>query len=226
MVVARSCLSPDDKRVDADGTGFARNRAVRDSSRHDAVSGQQGFTLIEALVVVAIVGFLSTAIMLSLNSYWQRSRLEGGANDVRNFLLTAQNLAIATNDRVTVRLRQDAGSWVIEMLPSRPPAVGSLLDLGLRRRMVLPQHLVVDGLTLGSGTDWVEFPANVRNVVCTSLSRTQQETAAGVFGDIPGTRTLRLTHQSILDGRLFPRTVYEIQISPLWNVRMLKRRAA
>lgn len=226
MEVARSCLSPDDVMFDGDGTGIARNEAVRDSSRHDAVSGQQGFTLIEALIVVAIIGLISTVIMLSLNSYWQRSRLEGGANDVRSFLLTAQNLAIATNDRVTVTLRQDGGSWVLEMLPSRPPAPGSFLDLGLRRRMVLPEHLVVSGLTLGVGTDWVEFPPNVRNVVCTSLSRTQQQTAAGVFGDIPGTRTLRLTHQSILDGRLFPRTVFEIQISPLWNVRMVKRRAA
>lgn len=199
---------------------------MRDPSRHGAISGQQGFTLIEALIVVAIVGLISAAIALSISSYWQRSRLEGSANDVRNFLLTAQNLAIATNDRVMVALWHDGSTWVLEMFPARPPAGGTFLDLAIRRRLVLPEHLVVSGLSLGDGTDWVEHIPNVRNVVCTSLSRTQQVTAAGAFVDIPGTRTLRLTHQSIVDGRLFPRTVYEIRISPLWNVQMVKRRAA
>lgn len=237
MVVARSCLSPDDKRVDADGTGFARNRAVRDSSRHDAVSGQQGFTLIEALVVVAIVGFLSTAIMLSLNSYWQRSRLEGGANDVRNFLLTAQNLAIATNDNVLVELRQEGGTTVLTMTPQRPPQPGSLLDSGIRKRLELPPYLVVNGLTLGDGTDWHEYPTGVRNIACSAMSRTRQQLLVPdpadptgppipAVRDIAATRVLRLTHEAIVDGRLFPRTVCEIEVSPLWNVRMLKRRAA
>lgn len=225
MVVARSCLSPDDKRVDADGTGIARNRAVRDSSRHDAVSGQQGFTLIEALVVVAIVGLISAAVALSVNKYWQRARLEGSANDVRNFLLTAQNLAIATNDRVTVRLQQEAGSWVFEMVPARMPPVGSPLREGMQRRLVLPPYLVLDGLSLGGGSDWTVFPTGVRNLACTPNSRTQQETATGVFADITGTRTLRLTHTSIVDGSLQPRTVFQIEVSPLWNVRILRRRA-
>ena len=226
MEVTRSCLNPDDIEVDEGGTEVAINGVVRDSFRDDAVSEPQGFTFIEVLVVVAIIGLISTMVMVSLNSYWQRSRLEGGANDVRSFLLTAQDLAIATNDRVTVTLQKIGSSWVLEMLPERPPTPGSVLDLGVRRRMELPAHLVVNGLTLGDGTDWVEYPANVHNVVCTSRSRTQQQTAAKVFGDIPNTRVLRLTHESIVEGRLSPRTVFEIQISPLWNVRMLKRRAA
>lgn len=228
MRSARSCVTPQGAAVDEPGTLVALKRPVRDPSRHGSVARQQGFTLVEALVVVTIVGLISAAIAISINTYWQRSRLEGAANEVRNFLLTAQNLAIATNDRVTVQLQQQDGAWVLSMVPSRPPAAGSLLDVGMRTRLELPRFLVLNGLGVGDGTstDWLEFPSGVRNVVCTSLSRTQEQTAATAFADISTSRFLRLTHQAIVDGRLFPRTVFEIQISPLWNVRIVRRRAA
>ena len=51
--------------------------------------------------------------MLPVNSYYQRSRIEGAANEVRNFLVGAQTLALNTNGRVTVTAAagSDGAGW-------------------------------------------------------------------------------------------------------------------
>ncbi len=58
-----------------------------------------GFTLIEALVVLAIVGLLALVAIVPINSYWQRSRLETTAGDIRNFLQSGATPRRSTSTR-------------------------------------------------------------------------------------------------------------------------------
>lgn len=211
------------KRVRGPGTRVAVEGVVRHEVRQVRLSSQSGLTLIELLVVIAIIGLITSIVTLQVNQYYQRSRLEGQAMELRGFLLSAQTLAMGTSDRVVVRYQESGGRRWFELVPVRPPGSGSNLS-SMQTVLELPSYLVLNGLGLGSGAiDWHQFPANVHNVVCSPMMRAQEETGTNVFQDLASLRTLRLTHTSIVEGRLAPRTVFEIEISPLWNVRVQRR---
>jgi hypothetical protein len=160
-----------------------------------------------------------------VNSYYQRSRIEGAANDVRNFLVGAQTLALNTNGRVTVTLQQDGSRWVVDLDPANTPPAGTPTAT-MQRHLDLPDYVVLNGLGLGADHDWHEYPPSTFNIVCTPSSRTEEQTGPTVFDQVPTARTLRLTHRSMSEGRLSPRLVYEVQVTPLWSVRNLRRMAS
>lgn len=180
-------------------------------------------TLIELLVAVAIIGLITSIVTLQVNQYYQRSRLEGKAMEFRAFLLGAQTLAMGTSDRVVIRYQESSGRRWFELVPVRPPGGGSNLAR-MQTVLELPDYLVLNGLSLSTDAiDWHQFPTNVHNVVCSPMMRAQEETGAGQYQDLTAIRTVRLTHASIVEGRLEPRTVFEIEVTPLWNVRIQRR---
>lgn len=173
----------------------------------------------ELLVVVALIGLIATAVVLPVNAYYQRSRVEGAANDVRNFLVGAETLALNTNSRVTVTLQQVSGRWVLALTPANPPTAGSSAAT-LRTRLELPTYIVINGLWLGAGNDW-PVDMGVSSLVCDTMSRTLNP-ATGQ--QLTAVATMRLTHISIAQGRLSPPMLWEVRVAPLWNVAAVKRR--
>lgn len=223
MKRSRSLASIVLARVRGPGTRVAALGFVRREVRHARLSSQSGVTLIELLVSVAIIGLITSIVTLQVNEYYQRSRLEGKAMELRAFLLSAQNLAMGTSERVVIRYQESSGRRWFELVPVRPPGSGSNLAR-MQTVMELPDYLVLNGLGLGGGAiDWHQFPTNVRNVVCSPMMRAQEETGAAQYQDLTALRTVRLTHSSIVEGRLAPRTVFEIEVTPLWNVRVQRR---
>lgn len=173
----------------------------------------------ELLVVVALIGLIATVVVLPVNAYYQRSRVEGAANDVRNFLVGAQTLALNTNSRVTVTLQQTGGLWVFSLTPASPPPSGSSAA-STRTRLELPTSITVDGLWLGAACDWPQA-SGIRTLVCDTLSRT----LSPVTGQqLTASATVRLTHISIAQGRLSPPMLYEVRVAPLWSVATVKMR--
>ncbi|HSI65582.1 MAG TPA: Verru_Chthon cassette protein D [Candidatus Saccharimonadia bacterium] len=63
----------------------------------------RGFTLIEMLVVIVIVGILIAVSAPALDGILRASRLTSAADNVRNYLSEAQQLAVAQNVEVEVR---------------------------------------------------------------------------------------------------------------------------
>ncbi|KJR27974.1 MULTISPECIES: prepilin-type N-terminal cleavage/methylation domain-containing protein [Vibrio] len=54
--------------------------------QHNRVTKQQGFTLIELMIVVAIIGVLTAVAMPAYKSYVTKSELAAGSATVRNLL--------------------------------------------------------------------------------------------------------------------------------------------
>ncbi|MCU0291201.1 MAG: hypothetical protein MUF10_04315 [Thermoanaerobaculaceae bacterium] len=173
----------------------------------------------ELLVVVALLGLIATAVVLPVNAYYQRSRVEGAANDVRNFLVSAETLALSTNSRVTVEVQQTGGLWTFSLVPANPPPAGSSAAT-MRTQLELPAYIVVNGLWLGAGSDW-PVDSGIPKLVCDTMSRTLNPVTGQ---QLTASATVRLTHISIAQGRLSPPMVYEVRVAPLWSVATVKRR--
>lgn len=202
------------------GTGVALSRSVARTPAAEVPEGRRGFSLVELLIVVALLGLIAALVVLPVNAYYQRARIEGVANEVRNFMMGAQTLALNTNSRVTVTLQQTAGQWAFTLEPAVPPAPGTAAS-AWSRRLELPGYVAVNGLWRGGGCDWPQNPAGsgTYQVVCDSISRTLDPITSV---QLTAFVTLRLTHVSTVEGRLKPPQVWELRLAPLWSVTAMK----
>ena len=180
---------------------------------------EAGVTLIEALVVLAILGLVTAVITVPINSYWQRSRLQSAAGDVRNFLQVAYTEAVNQHTQVTVSMQQVAGKWQLQIAPAplRGPSTFLFPD-------------VVDCTTLNPAATAGGWPAigPVRSLVCAPNGLTFIPAGAtcaateSAGSQVREVKTLSITHTSMVDGSLSPNTRFDIQIFPIWNVSYQK----
>jgi prepilin-type N-terminal cleavage/methylation domain-containing protein len=174
---------------------------------------ESGFTLLEALIVLAIVGVLAAIVTVPINSYWQRARVETTAGDIRNFLQQAFTESINQHTPVNVTLQLDASSkWVLQLNP--PPAPP---------RTANGTYTIPDFVSLaynpaaGAGGWPVSGPA--RTLTCDTVGRTIDPTT-GL--QVTSTVTMSITHVRMVDGSLTPNTRFNIQVFPIWNVTLRK----
>lgn len=203
------------------GNGLAPPLPVWGATSVRRRAKEAGFSLAEALVAVAIIGFLAMMFIPYFVHYIQRARAEGSAFEVRNFVLQAQTLMLGTSSPVTVTVAQQGGRWVATLTPAVEPAAGTYAAT-LPRRFEFPEYMTVDGLSLGAG-NWPQ-QSGAYMLRCDTFGRTLDPTQVPP-ALIPSEVTLRVTHTATVAGRLQPRNVWEIRVSPLWNVTVVQRRA-
>jgi prepilin-type N-terminal cleavage/methylation domain-containing protein len=63
---------------------------------------RRGFTLTELLVLVAVIGIITTVSVPAFISYWRSAALKGGARELATILNRGRSLAIAQNTTVCV----------------------------------------------------------------------------------------------------------------------------
>jgi type II secretory pathway pseudopilin PulG len=181
---------------------------------------EAGVTLIEALVVLAIIALVTAIVMVPVNSYWQRSRLETTAGDIRNFLQQAYTEAVNQHTQITVTMHQVSGVWELQITPAplHAPATYAIPDFV--------------SMTLNPTAGAGGWPSNgsTRELVCdtkgltlcpSGATGTAADTCDGVT-QVRGVKTLSITHVSMVDGSLTPNTRYDVQVYPLWNVSVVK----
>ena len=204
------------------GTGVALKSTVRHVKQRSC-RRSAGFTLIEALVVLAIVGLLTLVAIVPINSYWQRSRLETTAGDIRNFLQSAYFEAINQHTPVDVTLQQNSvtGRWDLQLTPPPPPprtANGTL---------VLPEFVSLADNPANTAGGWPVL-GSIRGITCDPGGRTMVPAGfTGSGGENPGqvvkeVKTFAVTHASMVDGTLTPNTRFDIQLNPIWSVTIRK----
>jgi prepilin-type N-terminal cleavage/methylation domain-containing protein len=192
---------------------------------------QRGFTLVEALVVVLIIGFLAALAVVQVNKAWQRSRLEGEAGTVQSFLQSAYTFMVNNRAPVFVRLVVSATGATVLAITQNSDGSGTVFASHTFPDFVSlsttdPAPGVLDAATvwpcgacppatctIGPGTPGVLECDTMGRAMDTSCSPPQM---------VSGVQSLILTHVDMVRGSLQPRVVYTIQIPPVWKARLLK----
>ena len=72
------------------------------STSHPSFRRKQGFTLIEAMIAIAVVAILSAIALPSMSDFLVRMRVDNEISEMQRLLLTARNMAINTGKNTTV----------------------------------------------------------------------------------------------------------------------------
>lgn len=199
------------------GTGFAFTRPVMSIHAPARRHRESGVTLLEALVVLAIVGVLAAIVTVPINSYWQRARTETTAGDIRNFLQQAFTEAINQHTSITVTLQPDAfGNWVLQLTPP-PPHPREANGTYTIPNFVSLAYNPTSGI--GAWPTDTSVTPSTRTLTCDTVGRTVDPTT-GL--QVTSTMTMSITHVRMVDGSLTPNVRYDIQVFPLWNVTVRK----
>jgi len=105
---------------------------------------QKGFTLIELIVVLTIVGFLATSAVGMIGTYITNAKLRANADDLRIGLQTAKTEAIKRNSQISIKPDTSggwAGGWNIWIPASYTPTGAA--DLPLQARSVPVSNISV-----------------------------------------------------------------------------------
>lgn len=181
--------------------------------RRGAPLCEAGVTLIETLVVLAILGLLVAAVAVPLNASWQRARLESSAGDIRNFLQVAYTQAMTQHTAITVTLQYNGATGIWTFLLT-PPPVGAGINGALATPGSLTVPSYISSIDGNADTTWPR-PAGTRTLICDPMGRTLDPTSGQ---QVTTTQTLAVTHVNMADGSLTPYVEYDIQVFPLWNV--------
>lgn len=155
------------------------------NTKHETRNTKRGFTLLEILVVVAIIALVMTISVPFMKGYLDKHRGMGGAvRMVQEACSDARAMAILKQTATELVIRPGDGSFDVTgassgpaeagttassgyapidaPLANRPAPAAGKVELKLKYPAKLPEGVIVEGLGL-SGEDWTEDPvARVR----------------------------------------------------------------
>jgi prepilin-type N-terminal cleavage/methylation domain-containing protein len=153
-------------------------------------------TLVEILVVMAVFGLIIGVAYVNLNAMYQKYRLDRGASDFKSFYEAVPGIARNQNRDVFVTWDGDSRTLAV----STDQAGTQVLE-----QIQIPRYLVI-----------TPAPTAMR---CDTMGRAYVGAATAMMGAVA---TTSVTHQMMADGDLTPLISYQISLTPLWHVRMIR----
>ena len=132
------------------GVSGQKNRTAETADMFGWKNRESGFTLIEVMIIVAIIGIASALAIPNYLVWHSRSELRQGITEVQNQLLLARMAALSRNAPVTVAISLSNGA--IQMTTTNAATGAQILGSSLR----LPH--VVD-LRVGPSAAWTSVVA-------------------------------------------------------------------
>lgn len=170
-----------------------------------------GFTLIEMLVVVAIIGTITLIITLDAVKAVKRQRLEVAAQGIREALQAVYTRVLTTQKPVYVSIDSANHLLIIST------------DLAGNNRLNLTYAIPSDISLSETSVNGVEANWPVVNgrptLECDTMGRTIDcsNTNPTNWTQVTDLQTLVVTHSEMVQGTLHPRIEYVVTIYPLWK---------
>jgi prepilin-type N-terminal cleavage/methylation domain-containing protein len=200
---------------------------------------QRGFTLIEVLVTVVLIGMVAVLAVTQINNAWQKSRLDSEVGNVRAFLQSAYTYMVNHRAPVYVRVQSQSGKPVTLSITQNADGTGTKFAT-----MTMPDYITLSTSNTAPGqldatTVWPAYPVTAcpATNMATGGTGVLECDATGAAVVIPASpvvppctiptmvtqvQRLVVTHVRMVGGSLRPKIVYTLQVTPLWSVQVTK----
>ncbi len=195
---------------------------------------EAGFSLIEMLVVVAILGLIALIMTINVAAALKRGRLEAAANQLRSIVESARVNAAEQGAGVFVVLTGNPdGSWTVRLIRDangdgqlQDPASGGA-DVLLQSQTDGPTNRLTNDLLLAVADPDPLWPGRnnwpqVGGRFLLLCSPAGQPFVPGGTTALTVPQVISITHNEMVSGALHPRIRYDLTVSPLWRTRLDK----
>jgi len=98
---------------------------------------QKGFTLVEVMIVVAIIGILSAIAVPSISTWLPNIRLKAAARDVFSDMMRAKMEAIKTNTTTSLTFTSGTGTPCVGGAYKFTNSTGTIIDISMAKDVCL-----------------------------------------------------------------------------------------
>lgn len=128
---------------------------------------ESGFTLVELMVAVALIGILAASTMPGFSGFLNRQKLNVTSNNVYTAMQYAKASAIQQNSRTTLVFDKDTANWCVFNRSIEPNSIAcswtnNVLETGVLRKYIEP---------LNAGVTIAITPAEATQITFDSLGR-------------------------------------------------------
>lgn len=150
---------------------------------------QKGFTIIELMVSVAIIGILIAIAAPNMSSYWSEGRLVSATEAIYSQMQLARSVALAKNEDVDVRFPTTGSGWCMGVTENSSASCtcGSCSLTGMPDKILISADYPNTSVAVSSAISTFTIPGVVAgpgNVVITLNSGEQASINLSILGRV------------------------------------------